>query len=353
MSLGQDRFLDAIAEYGRAMTTFGPSEKQRAHEELIDSYHEASPATRAEGGPRLAAVLDTVPETMRGHIAVLVGACVEEGADPVACAPRVLGNLAKALDGARTFAEMWRTAESDEEVSEVELPDPKRDPFEDPESVLAELGMTAPSLYWWTLPQWRRAAHTMLSHAAVRKLCGPSIRESLLDRNNALAEAGGEWDKCTAYALQVLDDEPLIVLHRATGTGYRMRISGMGDNFQLHTLVADALINGGHVTGEYAPSAEAVAACLDAEGMVPTIGSFLMYSPDGNRVWNEGTPADIPLTDGMRVLVLDPAPYPHHWPAGRFFPNMLGELTLTEVLDAAETARWFAHVGPPTGVGAY
>ncbi|QIS16289.1 hypothetical protein F5544_42400 [Nocardia arthritidis] len=193
----------------------------------------------------------------------------------------------------------------------------------------------------------------MLSHAAVRKLCGPSIRESLLDRNNALAEAGGEWDKCTAYALQVLDDEPLIVLHRATGTGYRMRISGMGDNFQLHTLVADALINGGHVTGEYAPSAEAVAACRDAEDMVPTIGSFLMYAPDGNRVWNEGTPADIPLTEGMRVLVLDPAPYPHHWPAGRFFPSMPGELALTEVLDAAEAARWFTHVGPPTGVGAY
>jgi len=41
--------------------------------------------------------------------------------------------------------------------------------------------------------------------------------------------------------LLVLDDEELIVLHRPTGRGYRVTMSGIGDNFQLHILLAATL----------------------------------------------------------------------------------------------------------------
>ncbi len=33
--------------------------------------------------------------------------------------------------------------------------------------------------------------------------------------------------------MQVLDDEPILVLHPGKGKGYRVRISGLADNFQL------------------------------------------------------------------------------------------------------------------------
>src|SRR5262249_60468311 len=42
--------------------------------------------------------------------------------------------------------------------------------------------------------------------------------------------------------LSVLDAEPFLVLHPATRNGYEVRVSGVADNFQLHILLADALI---------------------------------------------------------------------------------------------------------------
>ena len=37
----------------------------------------------------------------------------------------------------------------------------------------------------------------------------------------------------------VLDDEPLIVLDPDSGRGFHLTMSGIGDNYQLHTLLAD------------------------------------------------------------------------------------------------------------------
>jgi arginine/lysine/ornithine decarboxylase len=122
-------------------------------------------------------------------------------------------------------------------------------------------------------------------------------------------------------------------------------MSGLADNFQLHTLLADALVGGGHIEGR-APSAEEVAVCRDAPGQVPTTGSFNLVTPGGEWVWNEGTPADIPVVDGVRLLVLDPPPYERGWPAGRFFPGMTGALVLERVLDARETRGWLEHCAP-------
>ena len=39
----------------------------------------------------------------------------------------------------------------------------------------------------------------------------------------------------------VLDDEPLIVLDPDSGCGFQLTMSGIGDNYQLHTLLADRL----------------------------------------------------------------------------------------------------------------
>jgi hypothetical protein len=43
----------------------------------------------------------------------------------------------------------------------------------------------------------------------------------------------------------VLDDEPLIALDPASGRGYRLTMSGVGDNHQLHTPLADRLLTPG------------------------------------------------------------------------------------------------------------
>jgi len=40
--------------------------------------------------------------------------------------------------------------------------------------------------------------------------------------------------------LNVLEDEPFVVLYPSANAGYRLRVSGVADNFQLQTLLADA-----------------------------------------------------------------------------------------------------------------
>lgn len=96
----------------------------------------------------------------------------------------------------------------------------------------------------------------------------------------------------------------------------------------------------------HAPSPHEVAVCRETPGQVDTVGSFDLTAPDGGRLWNEGAPADIPVVDGVRLLVLDEPSYRRSWPAGRFFPGMRGDVILERALEPAEAERWFAHVSP-------
>ncbi|MEV6277394.1 hypothetical protein [Nocardia sp. NPDC051832] len=333
----RDEFHTALSNFELAVRGGDPEDMQRADIELRARFGAATPEEYALAGPALAGFLNDVPAVARGHVAVIIGACVESGADPVPCAPRILANLAQSLEGARKFAQRWP-----EVMDGTDMPHPEQDPLI-PE--LFELFGESDVVAWWSLPSWRMAALAMLQRPAVRKRLGP-IREMLRQRHDAFAEQSGDhWSKEFDYLLKVFEDEPLLVLHRDSGTGYRFRMSGLGDNFQLHTLLADALIGGGHVAGE-APAADAVAACRDAEGMVLTKGSFNLVAPDGDWIWNEGTPWDIPVVDGVRLLVLDPEPYQRNWPAGRYFPYLPGDLTFEQVLPEAEAAAWFSHVKP-------
>lgn len=333
---GKERFLDAVTGFETAVRAQDADRSQHAFQELHRNFDQAGAHEIAQAGPRLAALLPEVPPGPRGMIAVVAGACVERGADATRCAPHILDGLAGTLAAAGQFCERW------EATGGGDFPEPDTDELE-PQTV-ERVGREA-ALGWWTLPQWEMASVAMLNHPAVRTGLDGARRTELLRTLSAVEEASGHAFKCLAYALLVLDDEPLVVLHRPSGTGYALRMHGIGDNFQLHTLLADVLVGGGHIPGR-APSAEEAAVCRDAPGQVPTTGFFNLVAPGGEWIWNEGTPSDIPVVDGARLLVLDPPPYERSWPAGRFFPHMTGDLVLERVLDTAETERWAALCKP-------
>ncbi|MFJ3230777.1 hypothetical protein [Streptomyces sp. NPDC086787] len=324
--------LDAVAGFETAVRERDADGTERAFAALHRRFGEASGPEIAGAAPRLAALLADVPPGPRGTIAVVVGACVERGADPVPCAPYLFTELAETLADVGEFCERW------EETGGGDFLDPEDD--QAGPALFERVGPEA-ALAWLTLPQWEMACLALLGHAAVRTALSGALRHRLLRALRGVAEASGHEFKCLAYALLVLDDEPLTVLHRPTGTGFALRMDGIGDNFQLHTLLADVLVGGGHISGR-APSAEEVAVCRDRPGQVHTTGSFNLVTPTGEWVWNEGTPADIPLVDGVRLLVLDPPPYERSWPAGRFFPTMTGDLRLERVLGPEEAARLLA-----------
>jgi hypothetical protein len=155
----------------------------------------------------------------------------------------------------------------------------------------------------------------------------------LVDKIGPLREELGDL----VELLAVLDDEPFIVLHRASATGYEITISGVAGNFQLETLLAATLRD--HIAGiELDPAW--IAAATDGPVNADISGQFNLVDHTGSWIGGEGRPADIPPVAGRRVILLEPLPYPRSWQTGRNFTLMRPEITLDQVLLEAEVARW-------------
>jgi hypothetical protein len=339
----------AVAALEEGVAQRDSERTERAFGATLQALQSASAEEAAPCGARLAALLPDFPPTgPRATLATMAGYCVERGAEPVACAEPILGAVREMLTDALEFARRWRAADA-----EAELPKPD---LQAVDTLVGRLGgpdedeALQLALGWCSVEQAQTPALAVLCRSApVRRAYGTPAFTELV---HALAKLEQHDLKCLAYAAEVLDDEPLVVLHRPSGTGFELRIGGIGDNFQLHTLLAHVLIGGGHLPGE-APPARVVGLSLDAPfdphadfGGLCTTGAFNLVAPDGAWIWNEGNPADIPRVDGRRLLVLDPPPYQRTWGVGRFFPMMTASISLTRVLPVEETQALFRQVSP-------
>lgn len=154
--------------------------------------------------------------------------------------------------------------------------------------------------------------------------------------------------------LHVLDDEPLIVLHRETGRGFRLRLSGVGDLRQLHTLLAGLLIGPeslGRLPGRRPADSDLVASStgpvLDLEE--PITGTIILTDAAGKWVW-DGIPAAIPALDGVRVVVIDPPTVTRTWRTARIYPGMVAQIEFDGELPPHEAAAWLSRCAPPKPV---
>ncbi|MFG2946898.1 hypothetical protein [Streptomyces adustus] len=340
-----------VSELEEAVAARDGDRTGRAFTAVINGVQSASDDEHALAGPRLAALLPAFPPTgPRSMLATAAGFCVERGADPVACAEPILDGVHQDLCDALEFARRWSAVGAADE----ELPEPDEKIIDD--ALPARLGVeayeaTRLALAWCSIESWQAPALAVLCRSAeVRR----RHASALLPACRELSALARHDLKCLAHALAVLDDEPLVVLHRPTGTGFEVRIGGIGDNFQLHTLLAHVLVGGGHIPGD-APSAESVRLATDPEparGRTRTIatGAFELLAPDGERIWNEGLPDDIPVVEGRRLLVLDEPTYQRSWNADRFFPQLPGTAGPTRVLTADETRTWFARTSAGDGI---
>jgi hypothetical protein len=332
--------------------------ERRDDEEFYAALQGMASATPEAGGDevqaalaRLVPVLARIPFGMGGDLAQIAGSMADYGTDPAVVVPVLVNRATDAMEQAARFERLHREAFG-------EVPD-----AEDPEQIEPTLerfvggadarGMTerdASMLVqaWFCGGQWVQPVLYLSQRKDVRAMLPE--RPRLTAAIDAMRERIG-----TAHwlygLLLVLDDEPLIVLHRATGRGFRVTISGVGDNFQLHTLLAAALIGDesrGMLPGQR-PSAAEIAAASDGEDLTPAggiRGNFNLVDAYGEWIWNEGRPGDIPVLEGMRVVVIDPPPYQRSWNAGRPYPLMRPTVTVSGPLPAHEAAHWLSLVKP-------
>ncbi|MDT0303750.1 hypothetical protein [Streptomonospora wellingtoniae] len=280
-------------------------------------------------------------------LSLIAGALVEMGADPGPAGAEVVRLLRSIGQGAAVFLHAW------EQTGGGPAPEPDEITAAAEERVAERLGESAATatVCWWTIRRYGLAARTMLTAPGVRSAvrADPELRAELVAISNQLSVVLPEFGEIRAL-LRMAEATSAVVLDRASGRAFRVLFDGIGDNFQLHTLLADALIGpeGRGLPGRR-PDPRWTAAFRDgrpdARARVVE-GWWNLVALDGTWVWNEGVPADIPSFDGEHVLVLEDQPYPRSWNAGRRHPVVNGWLEVEEEVSAEEAEEWWCRAAP-------
>ncbi len=278
-------------------------------------------------------------------LTVVAGAMVEMGTPPGDAGIAVLRRLRTMGEGATVFLQAWQRN------SNSAPPDPEEVTSTTEQQVSADLGDTAPqaTVCWWTIRRHGLAAKTMLSESSVRAAvrADPELHTALVTVADQLGPVLWEFED-VATLLQLTRTVNAVVLDRASGRGFRVEFDGISDNYQLHTLLADALV-GEHGQGlaGHRPDTRWVAAFTDSatDPEAPTVqGWWDLTAVDGSGSLNDGTPADIATIDGEPVVVLDELTTPATWTAGRHYPQVQGWLQVSHELNPQQTAQWWQHV---------
>jgi hypothetical protein len=313
-----------------------------------------------------------LPDPERGaFLARMCGALVEGGIDPLPMArplrlrlQTLLEDCAKLADACRAQLPVTKTPNitreerdqfgGDDETDESDANDENR-AFSDARAKLAAQ-LPRENAAW-------EALHTFwLPAIAVYSVC-PEARyaaQSLRAPAQRIAEfhEGGHWIQ---LILSVLDYEPLLVIEPETRTGFLARSFGIVDNFQLNTLVMDTFpTNGGMrrvplavaetARGRGPQTGEQIVTAawnlyawqaLRPNLQLPDAGS---YDSNQHWIWNEGIPADIPLFENRRVILLGPKSYDRSWRSQRMFDKLAANLHIERQLSRDEATGWLQRM---------
>jgi hypothetical protein len=321
---------------------------------LWDEVRHSDPETLTAAVEVIAPRLDRIYGVF-AKVAVLAGALVELGASPLALVDSLPQRAYCAMELHAMFPRLWAKATNGQP-----LPDPRNaalmgqasSQLEDyaRRTGRLESDLAIIALSWFDLDDWLSPLITVMQRREFR------IRMSHRDevRDNAAALAARDASAAWVHGLSlVLDDEPLVALDPATGRGFRLVLGGVGDNFQLHTLLADRLIGDpaeGLLPGERPEPAWVAAATGGRPGPFPPTAPitrrFRLFDGHGSYLAPEGRPADIAPLEGTRVVVLHPPNGSFGWRNGRVFQNMAPTLALERALDPAEAECWLSRVAP-------
>lgn len=323
--------------------------------------------TKAEKEEQIAALAQhfDLPDVHRSaFLALCCGALVEQGCDPQPMAAPLRAALKNVLESCGRLLEACRAK------MPAEIPDNDDDEAEEDSHSPTELAFmearkqVAPKMpkeneAWEALKQFWRPAIAAYTKNDMARMAAQSLRPLALPI--AQFHEGGHW---LQLVLSVLDNEPLVVIEPESNTGVLARISGVVDNFQLHTLLMDAFPRSGNFSGRRVtmPIAEMARGNGPQELEDTTVTGFWNlytyralqsnkqlppsseFSSSTHWIWNEGLPADIPVLDGRRVVLLGPPSLERTWAAMRTFDLLRAQLTIEQQLSAAEVDTWLTKM---------
>ena len=271
---------------------------------IVGAFFGLAKTVDAETKSRMLEALDgplrAHPVERMGPVAMLAGALVEVGADPLRFPAAVFDLIV-------------------DELATIDVTD---EDFELPE-------------YFFSL---ERSAMACLSRSTELRRTLPQ-KAAIIAKQRRYQERYGFLGKM----VRVLDDEPLVVIHPSTARGFRFRMHGIADNFQVHLLLLGALAGDGpdRIEG-FVPSRATLAAASDGPGGdggsaqsnwqlanwfgLRAGGEIDRADYHRTWIWNEGVPADIAVFEGTRVVLIGVSTIQRSWNAQRVFNGMHGRL---------------------------
>lgn len=342
----------AVDEIAAAIEARNVEQLDKSTQRLVEAVQRATPEEIQPAMVRLVSLVDKLAYGPGADLSRIVGSMADMGTDPLPALPTLVDRACAAMEDAARFAETYR------ELLGEDPPSP-----EEGSAVAATVerftvaavanGLDEDKadrlLQAWFAGDSCVQPVLFLSQRADVRAALPQ-RDRLAAAIEPVREDLGTADWLRGLLL-VLDDVALTVVDRTTGRGYRVTIGGIGDNFQLHTLLAARLIgreDEGWLPGT--PPTAAMVAAADGSGdpQPPggVAGQFNLVDLNGTWLWNEGRPADIPVTEGERIVVIDPPAYPRTWNTGRVYPLMMATLRVDRQLSADEVRGWLAQAKP-------
>jgi hypothetical protein len=184
----------------------------------------------------------------------------------------------------------------------------------------------------------------------------------LTSLTNKLApyQNGSHW---LDIMLKVLHEESVLVIEPAKNLGIVGRMSGIAGNFQLHVLLMDvfpqrlwlqsprvlphitelARGNGPQQTDDIV-SGQWNMYCWQALQPNLHLPDPKKWPSDEQWIWGEGLPADIPVFDGHRVVLLGPPSYLRTWRSQRLFENLSANIEIVKKLSRSEVQQWLRRM---------
>jgi hypothetical protein len=327
---------------------------QRIYNRLGTHGRGLSPDELTAAIGELAQVLAYRPEGVFARLALVAGAYVEWGGSALALAANAPACALHTMWLRTKFSELWPAVGGGHGEPNPDQPPPMTQLIALFRAAAADVGLseqdaTSTAVAWFDVHHWVNLMITVMARREFRDAADllPDIGETAATLGEAVPRA--RWLPGLA---QVLDDEPIVAVDHATGRGFRLTMSGVGDNYQLHTLLAGRLIGDparGLLAGEPPPAAWVAAATTGPPRRPvddPVQRRFRLFDAAGSYLHPEGRPADIPPVHGVRLIVIHPPRGSYGWLNGRTYEHMTPTLTLDHIMTPDEAGTWRARISP-------
>ncbi len=363
MALAQavDRLCSILGEHDPDVDTL--QRAQQAGREVSTRIGDASPADIEEAAGALSAAIGPLRTGAQG--AITLGVLIEHGASTAHIDPVLSMLTARLPEACRFLAAVTANDSMSPEAADAH-PNPffvAGMPYEP--AVVKEAADREPEggALWLDLALWSLPCIAALSRDRPRRRqaqADPALHAAL---DPLRREDGAGF--LHQLVVSALGDEALHVLHPELQRGFVCQATDVVSVFQLHALLAAALVPLG-LPGEV-PN-PAATACWRGLGppSVPesSVGAFQLWhaaglGPDGRTpqgvdarghwVWNEDMPAVISRVDGVRTLLISTPELERTWSTGRTFGALHSDVTVQQELAAGVVRQRLDALSASTG----